>query len=164
MPVVLANIYAAIWDNDQFFWVFLTPPRSEHSPTYTSRGFELCPSPTLDRSKAVLGSLSKSAHVINSFNQAYGVKDPWRFKNHTSKQYSLFSPDHQTYSRINIFLLDNKLLPILKSTDYKGIVISDLSPVVMVLCFTDNVLPQCTWRLNPRLFSDEEFNTYKRPK
>lgn len=36
------------------------------------------------------------------------------------------------------------MLPILRSTDYEGIVISDHSAVVMVLCFPDNVLPQRT--------------------
>lgn len=45
MPVVLASIYAPNWANDQFLWEFffpLLPDLNEHSPIYTSGGFELC--------------------------------------------------------------------------------------------------------------------------
>lgn len=38
-----------------------------------------------------------------------------------------------------------------------SIVISDHSPVTMVLCFPINEPPQRNWRLNPRLLSDEDF-------
>ena len=52
-------------------------------------------------------------------------------------------------------MLDKKLLPLLRSSEYESIVVSDHSPVAMVLCFPDNEPPQRTWRLNPRLLSEE---------
>lgn len=113
--------------------------------------------PTLDRSRAIPGALSKSAETINAFLQAYGMIDAWRYRNPVSRQYSFFSPPHHSYSRIDYFLLDKKLLPLLRSSEYESIVISDHSPVTMGLCFPDNEPPQRTWRLSPRLLSDEEF-------
>lgn len=107
--------------------------------------------------RAVPRTLSKSAETINAFLQAYGVIDAWRYRNLVSRQFSFFSPAHNSYSRIDYFLLDKKLLPLLRSSEYDSIIISDHSPVKMVLCFPDNEPPQRNWRLNPRLLSDEDF-------
>src|SRR4029434_9876493 len=68
---------------------------------------------SLDRSSVNLKPLSNSGKAINSFIDSYGVVDPWRFKNPTAKTFSFFPPAHQSYSRIDYFLLDKKLLPIL---------------------------------------------------
>lgn len=53
-------------------------------------------------------------------------------------------------------MLHRKLLPLLRSSEYDSIVISDYIPVAIVLCFPDNEPPQLTWRLNPCLLSDED--------
>lgn len=110
--------------------------------------------PVQDRSRATPGMLSKSAETINSFLQAYGVIDVWRH-NPGSRQFSFFSPVHQVYSRLDYFLLDKILLPLLRSVEYEGLGISDHSPVTMSLCFPNNVYLQRTWRLNPHLLTDD---------
>ncbi|KAI4886250.1 hypothetical protein NFI96_009876, partial [Prochilodus magdalenae] len=43
----------------------------------------LCPG--LDRSSSKKVSLSKSANVIQSFLESYGVADVWRFRNPNSR-------------------------------------------------------------------------------
>lgn len=49
------------------------------------------------------------------------------------------------------------MLPILKSCEYTGIVISNHSPVLMTLCFPSNIPPRGMWRFNSRLLADEKF-------
>lgn len=111
----------------------------------------------LDRSNAASGTLSKSARCINEFLQAYGMVDVWKYKNPTSRQYSFFSAAHQVYSRIDFIFIDKRMLPLLRTCEYTGIVISDHSPVLMTLCFPDNMPSQGMWRFNSGLLADEKF-------
>lgn len=106
-PVVLANIYAPNWDNVDFFRnLFSLLPGLDSHDLILGGDFNCVLDPKQDRSSTKVTSLSKSARCINTFLQAYGVIDPWRFKCPTSKQFSFFSPVHQTYSRIDYFLID----------------------------------------------------------
>lgn len=88
--------------------------------------------------------------IIPSWN---GIVDPWRLKNPQSKLYTFFSPAQQSYSRIDFFLLDKRLLPTVKSCYFGEI-------VVLSLCFSDRVSPRQTWRMNPFLLSNEEFVSF----
>lgn len=114
----------------------------------------------LDRSKQTPGTLSRFAGYIHSFLQTYKISDAWRFKNPTSNKYSFFSLAHQSYSRIDYFLLDDQLIPLLKSIEYETMVISDHCPVVMSISFPDNIVPQWTWCFNPHLLSNLDFVDY----
>ena len=67
---------------------------------------------------------------------------------------------HQSYSRIDYFLLDRRILSTLNSVEYESMVISDHSPVVLRLCFPEHVPPHRAWRLNPCLLSEEDFVQY----
>lgn len=71
--------------------------------------------------------------VIHTLMQKYGLCDAFRYLKTSERIYSFFSHVHQTYSRIDYFFLDHKLLPYLHDCSYKGIVISDHAPVVLEL-------------------------------
>lgn len=79
---------------------------------------------TLDRSSPTPSVLSKSAQCVNSFCETYGIFDPWRYANPTTRQYFFYSPPHQTYTRIDYLLLDNKLTPMVMNVEYPGIAIA----------------------------------------
>lgn len=157
-PVVLANFYAPNWDDVDFFRNLFSLLLSLDSHDLILGGDFNC---VLDRkqvrSSTKVTSLSNSARCINTFLQAYGVIDPWRFKYPTSRQFSFFSPVHQTYSRIDYFLIDQKLLPTIIQVEYDSIVNSDHCPVLLKLRFPENILPKRTWRLNSRLLADKKF-------
>lgn len=68
-----------------------------------------------------------------------------------------FSPVHQTYSRIDFFLIDQRILQLVKLCTYESIVISDHSPVVLELRFKDKAPFQKNWQFNPSLLSDDNF-------
>lgn len=93
--VVLANIYAPNWDNVDFFKHFFSLLPDLDSYDLILGGDSNCVlDPKQHRSSLSLTSRSKSARCINTFLQAYGVIDPWRYKYPTSKQFSFFSPEH----------------------------------------------------------------------
>lgn len=161
LPVVLANVYAPNWDDAGFFQHFfsLLPALDTHKLILGGDlNCVLCPN--LDRSNSTSNVLSKSTQAIHSFMQAYGVIDPWRHQNPHSKAFSFFSPVHQSYSRIDNFLIDDALLPFFRSTTYEAIVISDHGPVNMTLSFPGQVQSQFVWHLNSQLLSNEDFVAY----
>lgn len=96
-------------------------------------------SPLLDRSISRRASLSKSAHSIQLFLRTYGVADVWRFRNPTSRAYSYFSPIHKTYSRIDYFFLDKRILHLTKECDYGAMVISDHGPLIMKMYIPNTI-------------------------
>lgn len=158
LPVVLVNVYAPNWDNPRFFKdLFSRIPESGTHQLIFGGDFNTVLQPSLDRSKIQTDPPSNSALIIKALCQSSGVVDPWRFKNPTSKEFSFFSAVHQTYSRIDFFLLDKKMLPLIKSCSYESIVISDHSPVVMELWLQNNLTTRRNWRLNPILLSDKAF-------
>lgn len=96
--------------------------------------------PKLDRSNLRSNSMiSNSDAVIQSFiDTLSGLSDPWRRYNPTTRQYSFFSPVHHSFSRIDLFLVDNRTLHMVKESRYNSIVISGHGPVQLDICF-----PQC---------------------
>ena len=157
-PIILANVYAPHWDDSSFFPTFFAKlPNIDTHHLILGGDMNCALSPALDRSSPKNITTSKAALAIQLFLNTNGISDAWRFLNPTSKSYSFFSPVHGTYSRIDYFFLDKKLLPLISNCDYQAMVISDHAPLVMTLripTFHTNYRP---WRLNSLLLSDEDF-------
>lgn len=135
-PVILANIYAPNFDDDKFFTKFFSAIPNLHSSYLIIGGdLNLCLNPQLDRTSQRGAALSKSAKIINSFLNDYAVTDIWRFLNPSTRGYSFFSHVHQSFSRIDYFLIDNKLLSLVQHCAYNAIVISDHAPLTLGLRF-----------------------------
>lgn len=117
---------------------------------------------SLDRSSQRGNPVAKSVHVIHSFLDTYGLADVWRFRNPSSRKFSFFSNVHKTYSRIDYFFLDKKLLPLVTDCDYKAMVISDHSPVALSLRIPNVNCNYRPWRFNSLLLADEEFKNFIR--
>ena len=117
-------------------------------------------SPLLDRSISKRASLSKSAYSIQLLIKTYGVTDVWRFRNPTTRAYSYFSPVHKTYSRIDYFFLDKRILHLTKECDYGAMVISDHDPLTMKLYIPNTQSTYRPWRFNPLLLSEDEFTEF----
>ena len=113
---------------------------------------------TLDRSSTKDAVLSGSAKVMASYAEQLGLSDPWRFNFPSTKAYSFFSHVHLTYSRIDFFLVDDRLLSKVKSCKYHSIVISDHAPTSMEINLSRSYVPSRQGRFNSPLLSD---NTVK---
>lgn len=123
-PLMLANIYGPNWDNAQFFTQFFSALPDLNSYKLILGGdFNCVLHAQLDRSNPKPNNtLSSAAMVINSFLRSYGLSDPWRIKNPTTKQFSFFSPVHHSYSRIDYFIVDDQLLPLISNSKYHSFV------------------------------------------
>ncbi len=78
----------------------------------------------------------------------YAVSDVWRFFNPSAKQFSFFLPVHQTFSRIDYFHCDNKLLPLIRDCTYNPIVILDHAAVIVDLSLPGGATSRSFWHLN----------------
>ena len=157
-PVILANIYAPNWDDHTFFTnTFSRIPNMDSHHLILGGDTNCVLSSNLDRSSSKTSSESKSAQTIQLFLQAYGVADVWRFLNPTSRGYSFFSPVHKTFSRIDYFFIDKKLLPMVTTCEYQSIVISDHAPLNMKLRIPYTNSSYRPWRLNSLLLSEDTF-------
>ncbi len=66
---------------------------------------------------------------------------------------------HKSYSRIDYFLIDSKLISNETQTEYNNIIISDHSPLTMMFKISVSQ-SKYNWRLNPCLFLQEQFHSY----
>lgn len=117
-------------------------------------------SPTLDRSSSKKSPLSKSVHTIQLFLKTYGVVDVWRFRNPTARTYSFFYPVHKSYSHIDAFILDKRLLSLVTKCDYVEIVISDHGPQTTKIRIPNTQNSYRPWRFNPLILSEESFTKF----
>lgn len=102
--------------------------------------YNFCLDPGMDRSSLRPGyASSKAVAYVQSFLSTYGISDIWRFSHPKDKQYSFFSYTHQTYSRIDYFLIDDKLTAKIQSCEYHPIVASDHAPLLLKLNIFDAV-------------------------
>lgn len=79
-----------------------------------------------------------------------GCVDPWRFLFQHSESFSFFS-----YSRIDIFSIDQNLLPLDKKIEYLTIVESDQVPVLLDLTFPLQQSEYPSWKFDRTLLADE---------
>ena len=86
-----------------------------------------------------------------------GLCDPWRSLNPSTKAFSFFSHVHRTYSRIDFFLVDNRLLHWVNSSEYHSIVILDHAPTSTVINFPNHSPPHIQWKLSHFLLNNSHF-------
>ncbi len=68
----------------------------------------------LDRSSNRACSPPSASLVLNNLIKCTNLVDIWRIQHPADREYSSFSKLHSSYSRIDYFLLDAKLTPIVK--------------------------------------------------
>ena len=158
LPVILVNVYAPNFDDHNFFAkLFSAIPARNNYNLIIGGDFNCVLNSTLDRSSARPQVLTKSAKVINGFCAQSGLSDIWRFKYPNKKSFSFFSSVHHIYTRIDYFLIDNRLVGSADSCQYHTISVSDHGALSFQLSLPNCFRPSCHWRLNPLLLADEEF-------
>ena len=80
--------------------------------------------------------------------EEFAVTDVWRFFNPSKREYSFFSHVHHTFTRIDYFLVDKRLLSSVSTCKYDANVISDHAPISMTICFKNLNSTCAPWRLN----------------
>lgn len=164
-PVILANVYGPNWDDSTFFTNFFAHiPRIDTHYLILGGDMNCVLSPSLDCSSSKTVAPSRATRTIQMFLDSYGMVDTWRFRNPKSRSYSFYSSVHKTYSHIDYFFLDSKLLPIVTECDYQAIVISDHAPLLTTLCIPTKYSNYRPCRFNTLLPSGTKLPKLKKPK
>uniref|UniRef100_A0A9J8AZK4 Reverse transcriptase domain-containing protein n=1 Tax=Cyprinus carpio carpio TaxID=630221 RepID=A0A9J8AZK4_CYPCA len=157
-PVVLVSVYAPNWDDVNFVKkIFSLLPDLNSYHLILGGDLNCVMDTTMDRSNPKSVPLLKMSQTIAGYMTQIGCVDPWRFLFPDKKEFSCFSHVHHTYSRIDYFFTDKKLIPAIKNIEYSAIVESDHAPVILDICFTYNYPTRSVWRLNTTLLSDVNF-------
>ena len=154
-PVILVNLYAPNWDDVGFVQQLVCKlPDLNYHFLILGGDFNCVIDPNLNRSNPKVHTLSKMASTFSRFFDHAACVDPWRFLNPQCKTFSFYSNVHHSYSRIDYFFIDKKLMGCLEKVEYGAIVESDHAPILMDLFFNHNYTGRPQWRFNSTLLSD----------
>ena len=133
IPVTLINLYGPNFDDPIFFQnLFNTISNMSNTNLILGGDFNCVLDSVLDRQHSQINA-SKSSITLNNLIQSYNLVDIWRLLNPTARDFSFFSAVHKSYSRIDYFILDSKLLSQVTECKYHNILISDHAPVSLKL-------------------------------
>lgn len=134
--VLLVNVYAPNWDDENFVKRLLSIlPNLDSHKLILGGDLNCVMNPGLDRSSSKTASLSKMARHLSFFMEDNSCVDPWRTLHPSNKSFSFFSSVHKSYSRIDYFFINSELLDSVTHVDYLAIVISDHAPLQMDVKF-----------------------------
>lgn len=154
------NLYAPNYDDPAFFRkVFNLLPSQTDTHFIVGGDFNCILDPVLDKFPVRSDSSLNSTSVIKHLSESLDIVDIWRVQHPADKEYSFFSNVHKSYSRIDFFFIDSKLLSNVSSSKYHNILISDHSAVTVSLDF-GWAKPSYNWRFNTCLLSDEKFSQH----
>ncbi len=115
----------------------------------------------LDKKFSKSSQQSKSGQCLNTVLKNLNTVDIWRLLFPTSREFSYLSPVRKSYSRIDYFFLDSKLIPAVIDVTYHPILVSDHSPVSLTLKVADLSTRGCkNWRFDAALLKDEVFHKH----
>lgn len=159
--LTLVNLYAPNIDSPSFFQkVFALIPDISQTNWVRGGDFNTTLHPYLDRSSTRIIPKSNSSEFLNTFLKNSNILDIWWSMNPSGRDYSFYSSVHNSYSRIDYFLVDAKLMPFTTNTKYHNIGISDHSPLTFSLYLEDITTSRRFWRLNPQLQTESNFCEY----
>lgn len=156
------NIYGPNFDNPAFFKrLFSLIPNLSQTNIIIGGDFNCVLDPYIDRSSIKRAPASNSRDFINTFKSNSSWIDVWWYFHPTGREYSFHSHVHNTYTRIDYFLVDARLLPHISNPKYHEILISD-HPHTFDLYLRELQIPFPLWRMDPQLFTDSDFCDYLR--
>lgn len=79
------------------------------------------------------------------------MTDAWRVLHETDRDYTFFSPVHGSYSRLDYFMVDHRLLDFVKETRIGITTLSDHVPVLMRVGLPGCRRPSHSWQLDEKL-------------
>lgn len=160
-PITLVNIYAPNYDNPDFFKkVFDLIPNMSQTNLIVGGDFNCVLDAYLDRSSSKRAPQSNSRNFLNAFINNSNLVDTWRLFHPTERDYTFHSQVHNVYTRIDYFLVENKLISNVMNNKIHDILISDHAPVTFELAFNNLTSSRPLWRMDPRLVSDPKFYDY----
>lgn len=159
-PVTLLNIYGPNTDDSNFFHgIFELLPDDKSSHIYIGGDFNCYLDPLLDRTSVKPSAIKNSSKTLKNLMKSRNIIDIWRLKNPDKKEFSFYSPVHNSYTRIDYLLVEAADLLSVQKPEYHPRVISDHSPISLQIK-TDISKTKHQWRFNPQLLLSLDFKKY----
>uniref|UniRef100_A0A803JIX0 exodeoxyribonuclease III n=1 Tax=Xenopus tropicalis TaxID=8364 RepID=A0A803JIX0_XENTR len=155
--LTLVNCYAPNQNQHKFLEMVVTRLESfQEGVTIFGGDFNVSLDPTLDTSSGKSNlSYNKLKHIKTQFHSNQ-LMDSWRTFHPGEKDYSYFSPVHQTYSRIDYLFLSHAALEWVTETKIGIQLLSDHAPIYLKLSLPISERRAWTWRLNESLLRDKD--------
>jgi len=127
--ISLVNIYGPNYDDPLFFNNLTMKLATIGGQCVVGGDFNLVLNPLLDRSSPKTASLSKAAAALNQGMKDIGITDVWRNLYPNQRDFSFFSPMHNTHSRIDMFLMPLDMMATVIECSYLAATFSDHNPI-----------------------------------
>lgn len=161
--ITLVNVYAPNYDDPDFYKkVFALIDNMSQTNLIIGGDFNCVLDGYLDRSSSKRAPQSNSRNFLNVFINNSNLVDIWRLSHPTERDYTFHSHVHNVYTRIDYFLVDNKLISNVMNSKIHDILISDHAPVTLELVFSNLTSSRPVWRMDSRLVNDPKFEEYMR--
>lgn len=147
--ITLTNIYAPNRLHTPFFQNRIESLEIFASGLVIMGGdFNLALNPLLDTSSGSSKTPYRTLNLIKKLLHCLSLHGSWRTMNPSSKDYTFYSPPHNTYSRLDYFFISQRELELLDNTSIDPMILFDHNPISMCLSFEDKPLSRKPWRLD----------------
>lgn len=155
--LTIVNVYGPNDDDPSFFHNLFSIIQGS-SNIIIGGDFNTVLNPDKDRSTAKYKNW-QTTDTINQYMSDFGLGDSWRTLYPSDRKYTYFSTVHQSFSRLDYFLISNTLTTLVKQIIIHPIIISDHAPVSLTLSMNPYIKPPPRWRFNISLLDNPEFTT-----
>lgn len=153
----LCNIYAPNEDDPDFFHKINSLLGTlQDGCTILGGDFNQTLDPVLDRSKYSHAS-SKGRVALGHLQEDIGLVDIWRLMNPGKREYTFYSHNHKSHSRIDYYLISKDLIESVIDAAIGVIALADHAPVELCVSISVEKIRSNRWRLNTSLLQNTVF-------
>ena len=113
---------------------------------------------TLDKT-TFFNNVPKDRMAIKLLMKDLGLIDVWRLVHPRQREYTFYSHNHKSHSRIDYFLIGKDLVESISDCTIGPIALTDHAAVQLDLVIKSDGARKNRWRLNVSLLQDPEFNS-----
>lgn len=155
--IILVNLYLPNFNQITFLNPIMTKlPDFAEGAVILGRDMNFVMDPTLDSTR---NTSQNSYATLKRFKRnfhAFHLVDVWRILHPNHRDYTFYSHPHDSYTRIDWFMLPQALLSKVTSASIGSISFSDHAPVFVDIDFLQPAVNQWTFKLNDSLIQMPE--------
>lgn len=118
--------------------------------------FNVTVDPHKDSSTGSYALSQRSRIPLKESFYLYQLADKWRIVCPQERDYTFFSSVHRSYSRIDLSLVSNAVIPMVSRAHIDHIALSDHAPISLKLALQHPTSRSYNWRINESLLQDPE--------
>ena len=156
----LINVYGPNEDDRNFFNNLFLSIAATPGNYIIGGDYNVYLDPVRDRTSGTGVSHAQSRKTIRHFMNELNLIEIWREMKPNDIEYSCHSNTHQTYSRIDYYLISAALRSKIEDCHYNSIVISDHAPVCLIYNDPNLMADPPKWRFQQKWLLDTSFLEY----